>query len=184
MTPDAVDGTRIRTAARDDAAFLTAMVGVAVAWRPSSVPPSVAAILADPHLAHYVVGWPGPDDVGLIAEDRGGRPIGAAWWRFLPDEDPGFGFVAPDVPELSIGVVERWRGRGVGTALLSSLLARADAVGIARVSLSVEPDNPARRLYERLGFVAPGATGAGRDGGDPGAGVTLVRSNPRTTGGG
>lgn len=149
----ALDGVRIRPATADDAELLASMIGAAVAWRPGSTPPSVDAVLADPLLAHYVAGWPGPDDAGVVAEDLDGAPIGAAWWTVLPASDPGFGFVAPDVPELSIGVVDEWRGRGVGTAMLTTLLGHADEHGLERVSLSVEPDNPALRLYQRLGFV-------------------------------
>jgi ribosomal protein S18 acetylase RimI-like enzyme len=43
------------------------------------------------------------------------------------------------------------RGRGIGTALMNSLIARADAVD-KPVTLHVEPWNPAKNLYERLGF--------------------------------
>lgn len=42
---------------------------------------------------------------------------------------------------------------GVATTLLTRLLADATAQGVPAVSLSVEPENPARILYERLGFV-------------------------------
>jgi ribosomal protein S18 acetylase RimI-like enzyme len=75
------------------------------------------------------------------------------------DDDHGYGFVATDVPELSIGVTADERGRGVGTALLEELLAQARATGHPAVSLSVETDNPAVRLYERLGFVRVGYVG-------------------------
>lgn len=75
--------------------------------------------------------------------------MGAAWLRTFPADDPGFGFVAADVPELAIGVLPAWRGRGIGTRLL-----RAVVAGAARVSLSVERANPAVRLYVREGFVA------------------------------
>ena len=43
------------------------------------------------------------------------------------------------------------RGAGLGAALLADLIAQAEALGKA-ASLQVEKINPARRLYERLGF--------------------------------
>jgi ribosomal protein S18 acetylase RimI-like enzyme len=43
------------------------------------------------------------------------------------------------------------QGKGIGTLLLNSLLGEARAAG-ASVHLSVLKANPARRLYERLGF--------------------------------
>jgi ribosomal protein S18 acetylase RimI-like enzyme len=59
---------------------------------------------------------------------------------------------------LDIALVPEMRGRGVGTMLLGRLVAEADRDGLAMV-LHVEPDNPAKRLYLRLGFVE-GAAGA------------------------
>ena len=145
-------GVRVRTARADDGAVLAEALAFAAAWRPGTTPLPTAEVLADPSLARYVEGWPRPGDLGFVAVDGHGAPVGAAWWRFLSPEAPGFGFVAADVPELAIGVRPAWRGRGVGTSLLAALLAAADDHGLARVSLSVEPDNPARRLYERFGF--------------------------------
>jgi len=48
--------------------------------------------------------------------------------------------------------------QGVGTAIIGDLLARARADG-APLALQVLKVNPARRLYERLGFVVTGETG-------------------------
>jgi ribosomal protein S18 acetylase RimI-like enzyme len=70
----------------------------------------------------------------------------------MPEDAPGYGFVAPEVPELSMGVAAAFRGRGVGGALLEALLERAIAEGVGALSLSVEDGNPAVRLYERHGF--------------------------------
>ena len=52
---------------------------------------------------------------------------------------------------IDIAILPEHRGRGTGTALLRALLAEAAEAG-KRLSIHVELNNPARRLYERLGF--------------------------------
>lgn len=140
----------IRQAGAEDVPFLTSMLIEAVNWCPERELDR-ERILSSPDLAHYVTGWPRKGDCGVIAE-ASGVPIGAAWLRLMPVHDPGYGFVAPDVPELSIGVVAAWRGHGVGRALLRAVAAQARAGGVARISLSVERANRAKRLYEDEGF--------------------------------
>jgi len=73
--------------------------------------------------------------------------------RFFTADDPGYGFVGPNVPELSIGVVRQHRGKGVGRTLLREVAEQARDRGTSRISLSVERANPAKRLYVREGFV-------------------------------
>lgn len=51
-----------------------------------------------------------------------------------------------------MGVVRTWRGRGVGSRLLDALISAATARGLRSLCLSVEPDDDARRRYERVGF--------------------------------
>jgi ribosomal protein S18 acetylase RimI-like enzyme len=53
---------------------------------------------------------------------------------------------------IDIAFLPEYRGRGIGTALLRELLEEGARAG-KRVSIHVELHNPARRLYERLGFV-------------------------------
>jgi len=143
----------IRPATADDADAIERMLLHAVNWSPGRPAMSRDAVMADPALAHYVAGWPRTGDVGVVGE-LDGSPVGAAWLRRFDADDPGYGFVADDVPELSIGVDAPMRGRGIGTALCDALLREASRLGIGRVSLSVELANPAHRLYERLGFRA------------------------------
>lgn len=63
-----------------------------------------------------------------------------------------------DIRVVDIGFLPDWRNRGFGTALLRGLFAEGAASGRS-VSVHVEVFNPARRLYERLGFRQKSATG-------------------------
>jgi ribosomal protein S18 acetylase RimI-like enzyme len=97
----------------------------------------------DAFLSRYVADWGQPGDVGCVAvEPQTGERLGAAWVRVL-DHD--------DLPELAIAVLPSAIGQGIGTALLRGVLEAARAQ-YAAVMLSVRMDNPAARLYERLGF--------------------------------
>jgi ribosomal protein S18 acetylase RimI-like enzyme len=59
---------------------------------------------------------------------------------------------------MDIALLPEHRGRGIGSALLHDLFAEAAAAG-KRVTVHVEEYNPARRLYERLGFKKIGEHG-------------------------
>ncbi len=133
------------------------MLALAATWRESATPVATTAVLADPLLARYVSGWQRPDDAGVIAEDANGGAVGAAWYRYFSVDEPGFGFVAPTTPEVSIAVVPGLRGAGIGESLLRGLITVAQTSGVRQLSLSVEQDNPARRLYDRMGFISVGS---------------------------
>jgi ribosomal protein S18 acetylase RimI-like enzyme len=59
---------------------------------------------------------------------------------------------------VDISLLPEHRGRGIGTALIRALLDEAAAAG-KRLSIHVEVHNRARRLYERLGFLAVAENG-------------------------
>ena len=113
---------------------------------------------ADVPLERYVAGWGRPGDSGLLAIDEF-QPVGAAWYRLFEEEEPGYGFVDESTPELTIAIVPSRRGRGLGEELLTALLEQARSEGYGRISLSVEPDNPALHLYEQHGFTKVGERG-------------------------
>ena len=118
---------------------------------PQGVEPPSREVVHSAELAHYVAGWGRADDMGYLAVDAEGLLVGATWLRLFPADDPGYGFVDDATPELSVAVVPDCRGQGIGTRLLSTLLDAA-AERYDAVSLSVQADNPALRLYQRLGF--------------------------------
>jgi ribosomal protein S18 acetylase RimI-like enzyme len=55
----------------------------------------------------------------------------------------------------NIGITPAYQGRGIGTKLIQDLLEKATARGVP-VELRVLKVNPARGLYERLGFAVIG----------------------------
>jgi ribosomal protein S18 acetylase RimI-like enzyme len=57
----------------------------------------------------------------------------------------------------NLELLPAFRGLGIGTALLKTLLEEAQQKGLP-LTLQVLKVNPARRLYERLGFVVSGET--------------------------
>src|SRR4051795_843426 len=146
-----VKDIRYRPAGHEDFSFLATMLGEAAVWRPDKPTPTGDHVLADPRYAMYLAGWPRQGDYGLIAEQD--EALGAAWYRTYTDASHGYGFISQDVPELSIAVIASRRNEGIGRRLLVDLIAASAAQGHAAVSLSVSDGNPARGLYESVGFV-------------------------------
>jgi GNAT superfamily N-acetyltransferase len=141
----------LRAALPEDEDILTQMLYLAIYTPPGSPPPDPAAIRR-PELQRYVRGWGRPGDLGFLAVDGDrGDVTGAAWLRLFPDDEPGYGYAGPGIPELTIAVRPFARGAGLGTRLLVHLIAAARRQFQA-LSLSVAEPNPARRLYERFGF--------------------------------
>ena len=142
----------LREAVAADEPFLEEMLRLAMGWRDG------ARAELTPATAKYVRGYGRPGDHGVVAVEDGAA-IGATWYRFFEAADASYGYVGDDVPELTLAVAPEARGRGVARALLERLISEAAARGLGALSLSVEPDNPARRLYESLGFVESGGAG-------------------------
>jgi ribosomal protein S18 acetylase RimI-like enzyme len=113
---------------------------------------NMADLAADPVLANYVKGWGRTGDLGFIAIENGSdTPLGAAWIRVPSPDHRTFGYRDEYTPELAVAVRPDRTGQGIGTALLNHLLAAAHG-RYSAILLSVREENPAHRLYERLGF--------------------------------
>ena len=128
------------------------MLYEAAFWRPDVPRPPLEVALSDSRLARYLADWGRHGDMALVAEGSGTEPLGAAWYRLLHSTEPGYGYVSAAVPEITIAVLVEYRRLGYGSALLAALVEEARQSGFDALSLSVEPDNPAVRLYSRLGF--------------------------------
>lgn len=71
----------------------------------------------------------------------------------------GYGWVAADIPELSLAVLPEHQSQGIGGMLLEVVCTLAKMSGYPAVSLSVEDGNTAARIYHEHGFVSVGRNG-------------------------
>jgi ribosomal protein S18 acetylase RimI-like enzyme len=141
--PDAVTS---RPALADDRPFLVELYAAnraaelaGVGWSPATV----RVFLEQQNRAReasWAATTPHHDDEVLL---RGERPVG----RLVLDRR------VDGIAVVDIALVPTEQGRGTGTAVLAAVLEEADAAGVP-VRLHVVSDNPARRLYEGLGFRA------------------------------
>jgi len=140
----------IRPGGPQDVPFMRDMLRHAYYWRVDRVSSS-----GEPPVRRYVERWGRPGDTSLIAIQDFQR-VGAAWYRLFKSENPGYGFIDEQTPELSIAIVPSKRGSGLGSELLDALLEQARSDGHEAISLSVEQGSPAIGLYERHGFSVVG----------------------------
>ena len=98
----------IRRGGRQDVRFLRDMLHHAYYWRkrePGEGPGPVAL---------YVKGWGRPGDTALIAVEDA-FPVGAAWYRLFRRDQPGYGFVDEETPELAWPSCRAVAGEGSAT---------------------------------------------------------------------
>ena len=132
----------LRTGGPNDLRFLRDMLRHAYYWR------DLAEGLP---VSRYVDRWGRAGDTAVVALE-GMTPVGAAWYRLFTADEPGYGFVDEQTPELTIAVVPGRRGSGLGGDLMRALLERARKERHGAISLSAEKGMT--KLYERHGFHA------------------------------
>jgi ribosomal protein S18 acetylase RimI-like enzyme len=157
QTTQLADGISVRSLSPADQEFLWEMLYQAL-YAPPGAPAFPREIVHQPEIRRYVEGWGRPGDMGFVAMEAQ-QSVAAVWIRLWAGEDCGYGYVDDETPELSIAVLPACRARGIGTGLMARMLAAARSEYPA-ISLSVSANNPAVRLYERLGFERVGESGS------------------------
>ena len=137
-------GAGLRPVTADDGEFLYSVYAQTRAEELSVVPwtdEQKAAFLRmqfDAQDSYYREVYP---EARFLVVTRDGAAVGRLYLVRLADE----------MRIIDIALLPPHRGAGIGTQLISEVIAEAAQEGIA-VTLHVEPWNPARRLYERFGF--------------------------------
>lgn len=114
---------------------------------PEGIEPPPRNIIRQPELQVYVSEFGKTDDHCLVAE-AGGTVVGAVWTRIMDD----YGHVDNETPSLAISILKGYRGCGIGTALMTDILELLRENGYRKVSLSVQKENYAYKLYLKVGF--------------------------------
>jgi ribosomal protein S18 acetylase RimI-like enzyme len=144
---------------------LRAAAGLGIAYRPMAEEdlPFVAALFASTRADEVAqTGWPPEMQRAFLAQQHHAQHVHyqahypAAEWLIIEQEGEPVGRLYLDQSAgrhhvIDISLLPELRGRGVGGAIMADVLDAARAAGQS-VSIHVERHNPARRLYDRLGF--------------------------------
>lgn len=103
-----------------------------------------------PHYRAFVAREPGGDVVGMI---YGYRSSWGQWWhdtvRVALGWEEASRWLNDAYEIVEVAVAPRWQGRGIGEAMIASLLdGRPERTSV----LSTRTDSRAHQLYRRLGF--------------------------------
>ena len=74
--------------------------------------------------------------------------MGTAWARIMDD----YGHIDNNTPSIAISLYKDHRGHGIGTELMIYLLEVLRRQGFCQVSLAVQKENYAVRMYKKVGF--------------------------------
>ncbi len=136
----------IRKINRDEYKILDDFLYEAI-FIPEGIEPPPKSIIEKPELQVYVEDFGRKNDYCLVAEISN-RIIGAVWSRIMDD----YGHIDNNIPSLAISLYREFRGQGIGTALLESILSLLKSENYEKVSLSVQKENYAYRMYLKSGF--------------------------------
>ena len=87
------------------------------------------------------------NDNCLVAE-YDNKIVGACWTRIMND----YGHIDNDTPSLAISLYKEYRGKGIGTDLMKTILKLLKDKGYKKTSLAVQKNNYAVRMYKNVGF--------------------------------
>ncbi len=106
------------------------------------------SVVNRPELQVYIQSFGSmPDDYCMCAEVDG-KIVGAVWVRNIP----GYGSIDNHTPEFAISLYKEYRGHGIGTALMEAILSKLNEKKYKKVSLAVQKENYALRMYQNIGF--------------------------------
>lgn len=116
---------------------------------PDGVEPPPKSVIKLPELQEYIYDFGNKEhDKAFVAEAEG-NIVGAVWVRVMND----YGHIDNDTPSLAMSLHKNYRGLGIGTDLLNRFLSTLKEEGYSKISLSVQKENYAVKIYKKAGFM-------------------------------
>lgn len=145
-----VDGMEIRPMNPGEYPLLEDFLYDAI-YLPEGAPKPPGKIINQPELAVYISDFGQPDELCMVAEACG-HILGAVWTGILAGNVKGYGYVDDRTPEFAISVKKEYRQQGIGSKLMEEMITQLKSKEYKKASLSVNKDNYAYRMYQKLGF--------------------------------
>ena len=114
---------------------------------PEGVEAPPREIINQPELQVYIAGFGTQEGDTAVCAEADGKLVGAAWARIMND----YGHIDDGTPSIAISLYKEYRGKGMGTDLLKALLSELKSKGYRQVSLAVQKENYAVRMYKKAG---------------------------------
>ncbi|MEE3492915.1 GNAT family N-acetyltransferase [Ruminococcus sp.] len=115
---------------------------------PEGVSSPSREIIYQPELQVYVDGFGTKDGDYAFVADLNGKIVGAVWMRIMND----YGHIDNDTPSFAVSLYKEYRNKGIGTALMKTMLNRLKKAGYRKASLAVQKENYAVKMYKNVGF--------------------------------
>lgn len=105
-------------------------------------------IIQEPSLWMYINNFGVEKEDHCFVAELDDKIVGAVWVRCIK----AFGYMDDSIPKLAISIYPEYRGKGIGTALIKTMLEYLQSQGYLMTSLAVQKDNFAVRMYQSVGF--------------------------------
>lgn len=105
-------------------------------------------IIKNEELQVYIKDFGTNKDDNCLVSEYENKIVGACWTRIMND----YGHIDNETPSFAISLYEEYRGEGIGTELMLKMLELLKQKRYKKVSLAVQKENYAVKLYKKVGF--------------------------------
>lgn len=115
---------------------------------PKGAEKPIKEIIKNEELQVYIKDFGTDKNDNCLVAEYDNKIIGACWTRIMND----YGHIDNDTPSFAISLYEEYRGKGIGTKMMKTMLKLLKDKGYKKTSLSVQKNNYAVKMYKNVGF--------------------------------